>query len=80
MGLASQKNYVSFYSMALYGSGPLLEWFEREWPKHTSRKLDMGKCCVRFKKFDDLPLELIGKLAARFTPAQWIKIFEDSLK
>ena len=80
MGLASQKNYISLYSMCLYGSGPLLAWFEGEWPKHAKKKLDMGKCCIRMKKAEDVPLKLIGELASRLTPQQWIDIYEKALK
>ena len=80
MGLASQKNYISLYDMCLYGGAKQLEWFQKQWPKHTSRRLDMGKCCIRFKKMDDLPLDLIGQLAAKVTPQQWIEIYERSMK
>ena len=79
MGLASQKNYISFYHMGLY-AGACLDWFEKEWPKNTGRKLDMGKCCVRFKKIDDIPVSLIGSLAGKMTPQQWIEIYENALK
>lgn len=80
MGLASQKNYIALYSMCLYGAKKELEWFQKEWPKHTLQKLDMGKSCIRFKKTDGIPYELIGKLAARVTPAKWIDIYEKALK
>ena len=76
MALASQKNYISLYSMCLYGSGPLLGWFESEWPKHSKKRLDMGKCCIRMKKPEDVPLKLIGELAAKLTPQQWIDLYE----
>ncbi|HEV7701002.1 MAG TPA: DUF1801 domain-containing protein [Pyrinomonadaceae bacterium] len=79
MGLASQKNYISLYSMCLYGDRKQLEWFQNEWPRHTSAKLDMGKSCIRLKKVDDLPLKLIGKLASQLTPQQWIAVYEDAL-
>jgi len=76
MGIASQKNFISVYSMCLYSDDKLLKWFQKEWPKHSSRKLDMGKSCIRFKKIDDIPLKLIGELASKVTPAQWIEIYE----
>ena len=78
MGLASQKNYISLYSMCLYGGAKELDWFLREWPNHSTKKLDMGKSCIRFKKPEDVPLDLIGKLASKVTPAQWIEIYEKS--
>ena len=79
IGLASQKNYASLHHMGLYASGPLLEWFEAEWPKHSAKKLDMGKGCVRFKNVVDVPAKLVGELAAKMTPKAWIDIYE-SLK
>lgn len=79
MGLASQKNYISLYHMGLYG-GPLLEWFEREWAAVTTKKLDIGKCCVRFKKPQDIPLDLIGALASRMTAEEWLHIYETNIK
>ncbi len=79
ISLASQKNYISFYHMGLYAGG-LLEWFESNWPLHSKKKLDMGKCCVRFKKPEDVPLELIGELAQKMTPQQWVEHYEKTIK
>jgi hypothetical protein len=80
MGLASQKNYISVYSMCLYGDRKHLEWFQNEWPKRSKKKLNMGKSCIRFAKPEDVPLDLIGQLASRVTPQQWIEIYEKALK
>ena len=79
MSLASQKNFITFYHMGLYG-GAHLEWFQKEWTKHSNKKLDMGKSCVRFKKAEDVPLALIGELCAKMTPQQWIDVYEKNLK
>jgi hypothetical protein len=79
MNLASQKNYISFYHMGLY-QGELLTWFQEEWKLATNEKLDMGKCCIRFKKGTDIPFELMGKLASKLTPEQWIDIYEKEVK
>lgn len=76
MSLASTKGHIALHHLGLYGSGPLLKWFQDAWPEHSSRKLDMGKGCVRFKKPDEVPLELIGELAAKLTPQAWIEIYE----
>lgn len=78
LGIASQKNFIALYSMCIYSLPDQLEWFRTEWPKHTSRKLDMGKSCIRFKKFDDIPLKLIGELASQITPREWVEIYEVS--
>ena len=66
--LASQKNYMSLYLMCVYGDTPLAKWFAAAWAK-TGKKLDMGKSCVRFKKLDDLALDVIGE-AIRRLPAE----------
>lgn len=75
ISLASQKNFISFYHMGLY-KGKLLDWFTDEWPVYTKQKLDMGKSCVRMKKMDDIPVDLIGELCTKITPQQWIAIYE----
>lgn len=77
ISLASQKNYISFYHMALYGE--VLDWFTDAYRKVTTQKLDMGKCCVRFKKIDDIPVELLGKATGKLTVKQWIAAYEKSL-
>jgi hypothetical protein len=69
--LASQKNYMSLYLMSIYGDGKHLEQFRRDWAK-TGKKLDMGKSCIRFKKLDDLPLDVIGKAIARVKAKNYI--------
>lgn len=76
IGLASQKQYISFYHMGLYAESELLSWFTAKWATVSKKKLDMGKCCVRFKKTDDIPYGLIGELCQRMTPADWIAIYE----
>jgi len=78
ISLASQKNYVSFYHMALY-QGELLDWFLKEWAVFSKKKPDMGKCCVRFRKMEDVPLDLIGRLSAKMTPQQWVDAYEKAL-
>lgn len=80
MGIASQKNHIAVYSMCLYGEVKELDWFRAEWPKHSKKKLNMGKSCIRFTKLEDIPLELIGELASRVTPQQWIEIYEKALR
>ncbi len=78
LGIASQKNHIAVYHMGLYSSKPLSDWFRSEWPKHSSKKLDMGKSCLRFRKPEDVPVALIGELASKMTPAEWIEIYEGS--
>lgn len=79
-GLASQKNSINFYHMGIYSDPELLDWFVAEYPKHSKQKLDMGKSCIRFKKFDQIPNELIGELMQKMTVKQWVDLYESKLK
>jgi uncharacterized protein YdhG (YjbR/CyaY superfamily) len=76
IGMASQKNYIALYHMGLYSDQSLLEWFKAEWAKASKKKLDMGKSCIRFKKAEDIPYELIGELASKITPQEWIEHYQ----
>ena len=80
MGLASQKNHIGFYHMGLYADEKLLNWFSTNYPKHCKTKLDMGKSCIRFKKPENIPFELLSELVQKMTVADWIKIYEENLK
>lgn len=79
-GIASQKNSINFYHMGIYSDPKLLDWFVAEYPKYCKRKLDMGKSCVRFKKMDEIPYELIGELMTKMTAKEWIDIYEKNIK
>lgn len=80
MSFASQKNSVNFYHMGIYAKPELLNWFISEYPKYSNQKLDMGKSCVRFKKLDQIPFELIGKLVQKMTVEDWISCYEANIK
>ena len=79
INLASQKNYISLYHMALY-QGTLLDWFMDAWREVSTKRPDMGKCCIRFKKPEEVPLDLIGELVSKLTPEQWILEYEKRIK
>ncbi|PRZ20727.1 DUF1801 domain-containing protein [Flavobacterium granuli] len=79
INLASQKNYIALYHMGIYSSAELLKWFINEYPKHSSSKLDMGKSCIRFKKKDQIPFELIGQLVKKMTVADWVSLYESQI-
>lgn len=79
-GIASQKNSINFYYMGMYAQPELYDWFVNEFPKYSSRKLDIGKSCVRFKKVDDIPFELIGALMQKMSLTDWITLYESNLK
>lgn len=80
MGVASQKNHIGFYHMGIYADEQLLNWFTENYPKHCKTKLDMGKSCIRFKKPENIPFELISQLVAKMTVEDWIKLYESKLK
>ena len=80
LNIASQKNFVAVYSSSIYAKKELLEWFTKEFPNHSKRRLDMGKSCIRFKNMDDIPFKLIGELAAKMTVDEWIAIYESNIK
>jgi len=75
INLASQKNFIAIYHSGIYADKKIMDWFLKEYPKHSNRKLDMGKSCIRFKKMDDIPYDLIGKLASKMTPEEWIDTY-----
>lgn len=80
MNLASQKNFIAVYSMTIYAKDAIYDWFVSEYAKRCKYKLDMGKSCIRFKKMDDIPFELIGELTAKISTKEWIDIYENSIK
>ncbi|GGK76258.1 DUF1801 domain-containing protein [Rufibacter glacialis] len=80
LSIAWQKNFMAVYHMGLYADPELLHWFTTEYPKHSTAKLDMGKSCMRFKKTDQIPLALLGELAAKVTPQQWITRYENQYR
>ena len=80
MSFASQKNSINFYHMGIYTDNELYNWFTSEYPKYSKKKLDMGKSCVRFKKTEDIPFDLIGELVQKINPEKWIEIYESAFK
>ncbi len=80
INLASQKNFIALYHSGIYADQKMYDWFVKEYPKHSKRKLDMGKSCIRFKKMDDIPYTLIGELVSKMTPENWITLYEKNVK
>lgn len=80
INLASQKSFIALYHMGLYANPDLLKWFTEAYPKHCKKKLDMGKSCIRFKKNEDIPYELIGELSRKMSVANWIDTYERNYK
>lgn len=79
VALAAQKNYYALYMMCLYGSRARMQAFEAAF-KRAGKKLDMGKCCVRFKSLDDLPLEIIAETVASVPLEAYLKGYEAARK
>lgn len=80
INIASQKNFIALYHSGIYANKNLHDWFVAEYPKHSKTKLDMGKSCIRFKKIDQIPYELIAELAGKMSGREWIDIYENNLK
>ena len=78
--IASQKNTINFYHMGIYADPKLLDWFVSEYPKHSKAKLDMGKSCIRFKKFDEIPFALIAQLMKKISVKDWVNQYETLYK
>jgi hypothetical protein len=78
-GLASQKNHMSISLMCVYSDPDHEAWFRTAWVK-SGKKLDMGKSCVRFKKIDDVPLEVIGQAIRRVPAKKFIAYYESAIK
>ena len=80
INLASQKNFIALYHSGVYADPKLMKWFTTEFPKHSDRKLDMGKSCIRFKNPDQIPIKLIGELVSKMNADEWIQVYEKALK
>jgi Domain of unknown function (DU1801). len=80
ISLASQKNFIALYHMGIYAKPELLDWFVAEYPNHSKQKLDMGKSCIRFKKINDIPYDLIAELLKKVTVEDWISTYEKNYK
>lgn len=79
MNIAAQKNFITVYHMGLYADPVLMKWFLSAYSEHCEGKADMGKSCIRFKKPEQVPFALIGELAAKMGPADWIRLYEKTL-
>ena len=80
INIASQKNFVALYHAGIYADKNLLDWFVEEYPKHVKTKMDMGKSCVRFKKVENIPYDLIAELCQKMTAEEWVALYEKNIK
>ncbi len=76
VALASQKNNMAVYLMCVYANSEIETWFHAAWAK-TGKKLNMGKSCVRFKKIDDVALDVIGETISKMTVENFIARYEE---
>ena len=77
--IASQKNHMAVYLMCIYGKDEHVEWFKNAWQK-TGKRLDMGKSCVRFKKLENVALDVIGKAVKKVSVKQFVAHYENTIK
>jgi hypothetical protein len=78
INIAAQKNFIALYHMGIYANPQLLAWFTAEHTKRVKGKLDMGKSCIRFKKAENIPFDLIGELMQKITVKEWIEGYENA--
>lgn len=79
INIASQKNHIALYHLGIYTNPEILNWFVKEYPKHSKSKLDMGKSCIRFKNPENIPYDLIAQLMKKISVKDWIKVYEEHL-
>jgi uncharacterized protein YdhG (YjbR/CyaY superfamily) len=80
ISIANQKNFIALYHMGMYAKPELLQWFQEQYTAKVPSKLDMGKSCVRFKKVDQIPYELIGELVSKMSAEEWIATYESAFR
>lgn len=73
--LAAQKSHYALYLTAPYQEPGQASWLKAEFEK-AGKKLDMGKSCLRFRKLDDLPLDVVGRAIASTPPDAFIAQYE----
>jgi hypothetical protein len=77
-GLASQSGHMSLYLMGVYFDPADAKWLATEWKK-AGKKLDMGKSCIRFKKLEDVPLDVVAAAIRRMPLAKYVGMYEAQL-
>jgi hypothetical protein len=75
--LANQKRHMALYLMGVYGEEGSQDWLRERWAA-TGKKLDMGKSCLRFRKLDDLALDVVGEAIARASVDDFLAAYERS--
>lgn len=78
MGMANQKGYIALYHLGIYADESLLKWFVKSYKDLNIGKLDMGKSCIRLRKTDKIPYQLIGELCTKISVEDYINIYEQN--
>jgi len=79
MSLANQKGSINLYNMGMYADENIKNWFIKNYKQQVKTKIDMGKSCIRFKKMENIPYDLIGELVQKFSVQDWIKLYEKNV-
>lgn len=80
INMASQKNSINIYYMGLYANPKLYKWFTEAHAKASTKKIDIGKSCTRYKNATDIPFELIGELVSKISVKEWIELYESAFR
>jgi uncharacterized protein YdhG (YjbR/CyaY superfamily) len=80
ISIAAQKNHISLYHLGIYANQEILNWFVSEYSKVSKTKLDIGKGCIRFKKTENIPFQLIEELVKKISVQEWINTYEANIK
>ena len=76
--LGNQKNAISLHLMCVYGDAKLAAWFREAWAK-SGKKLDMGKACIRFRRAEDLALDVLAEAIRRVPAETYVRHCEAAL-
>ncbi len=76
INLASRKSGISLYHMGLAADQVLLKWWQEEYAKRNIGKLDMGVGCIRFKKLENIPYDLIEEVTKKISAEKWVELYK----
>ena len=80
ISMAVRKSGISFYHMGLYAMPETMDWFAAEFFNSTGKKPDIGKSCIRFKKPEQIPFEIIAQLVSKISVQEWINVYESTIR
>lgn len=80
ISIVSQKNVLTIHHLGFYASPELTEWFVTEYSKKYTPKLDMGKGCLKFKKMEEIPYDLLKSLCKKLTVKEWVDLYEKAFR